>query len=194
MVSIFLHECGHGLANAISGIPCSTGFNRVGDIYKIPSDPTFRQAYSQVGCVLLDFGVPCTLVLAVVGIILYRRKSDKVRYLGAAIASTNSILRLIPCLLVVLMPLITGKTHNEDEYETGLLLTQMTGHGFLLYVPTLFSIVVSVVCLILLIIKAKKNGIAHIGKYALPVCMAFCLGLVIANILDNIIRINWVAF
>ena len=41
-ISVFLHECGHGLANALAGIPCSTGFNRVGDIYKFPRDNDFR--------------------------------------------------------------------------------------------------------------------------------------------------------
>ena len=45
MVSIFLHECGHGLANSLAGIPCSTGFNRVGDIYKFPSAEDFRSYY-----------------------------------------------------------------------------------------------------------------------------------------------------
>jgi hypothetical protein len=70
LISIFLHECGHGIANSIAGIPCSTGFNRVGDIYKYPSDSDFRAYYSTTQAVLLDFGVPCTLLLCVLGTIL----------------------------------------------------------------------------------------------------------------------------
>lgn len=45
LISIFLHECGHGLANHLRGISCSTGFNRVGDIYKYPKDVDFRATY-----------------------------------------------------------------------------------------------------------------------------------------------------
>jgi len=76
LISIFLHECGHGLANAISGIPCSTGFNRVGDIYKYPSDSNFRMVFNQAGSVFLDFGVPCTLVLAVKGTVMFCRSRN----------------------------------------------------------------------------------------------------------------------
>jgi len=92
------------------------------------------------------------------------------------------------------MPLLTGKTHVEDEYQTGLLLTQITGHQFWLYVPALISAAVSVMCIILLIKKTRKIGILHWEKYALFTFMTFCMGMLVANILDNIIRINWVAF
>ena len=67
LISIFLHECGHGLANHLRGISCSTGFNRVGDIYKYPKDVDFRAAYRNASESLLDFGVPITLLLASAG-------------------------------------------------------------------------------------------------------------------------------
>jgi hypothetical protein len=38
----FLHECGHGCGSKLEGYHVSTGFNRVGDIGKRPSDPEFR--------------------------------------------------------------------------------------------------------------------------------------------------------
>ena len=67
LISIFLHECGHGLANHLRGISCSTGFNRVGDIYKYPKDVDFRATYRNASESLLDFGVPITLLLASAG-------------------------------------------------------------------------------------------------------------------------------
>ena len=194
IISIFLHECGHGIANAISGIPCSTGFNRVGDIYKYPSNPSFREAYSQADSALLDFGVPCTLVLAIVGTIMYcRGKRKKLKYVGVTIAATNSVLRLIPCLMVVLVSLFTGNIHKEDELETGLLLVQMTNYSYWTYIPALFSIIVSVLCIIFLLKKAKKDDIGNLIPYVLLVIVAFYVGMIIVNILDNIVRINWIA-
>ena len=61
-------ECGHGLANSIAGIPCSTGFNRVGDIYKYPSADDFRslckdQLAGNVNRILFQFlGFLCAYI------------------------------------------------------------------------------------------------------------------------------------
>lgn len=77
LISIFLHELGHGFTNAMRGIECSTGFNRVGDIYKYPSDVNFREKYSLVSTSLLDFGVPLTLILAVAATMLYRKAQSR---------------------------------------------------------------------------------------------------------------------
>jgi len=38
----FIHECGHGVGSRLEGYHVSTGFNRVGDVSKRPSDPDFR--------------------------------------------------------------------------------------------------------------------------------------------------------
>ena len=195
LVSIFLHECGHGIANAISGIECSTGFNRVGDIYKYPKDIKFKEEYSKTPDVLLDFGVPCNLLLAIFGSVLcYKSKKEYKQYLGYAIASTNSILRLIPCLMVIIIPLVTGSLHKEDELGTGLLLVQKTGLDFFTFVPAIISIAISIICIILIILKAKQKGVKHILIYGLLVIVSFVLGMIIANYLDNIFRINWYAF
>lgn len=195
LISIFLHECGHGIANAVSGIECSTGFNRVGDIYKYPKDITFRQKYRQMPDVLLDFGVPCTLLLAIFGTVLcYKSKKERTQYLGFVIASTNSILRLIPCLMVVIIPLVTGSLHNEDELDTGLILAEKTGLEFFTFVPAAISIVISVLCIVLIIKRARQKRIQHIFNYSMLVMVSFAIGMVIANYLDNIFRINWHAF
>lgn len=192
LISIFLHECGHGLANAISGIECSTGFNRVGDIYKYPKDATFRQKYRQMPDVLLDFGVPCSLLLAILGTVLcYKAKKERTQYLGFAIAGTNSILRLIPCLMIVIIPLLTGSLHNEDELSTGLILAEKTGLEFFTFVPAVISILISVICIVFIIKRARQKRIKHIVFYGLLVLASFGIGIVIANYLDNIFRINW---
>jgi len=38
----FLHECGHGFASSLEGYHVSTGFDKVGDVGKRPSDHDFR--------------------------------------------------------------------------------------------------------------------------------------------------------
>ena len=59
--STFLHECGHGLSSKMNGVPVSTGFNRVGNVYSFPGDANFRTGFEDTQSFLLDFGVPVTL-------------------------------------------------------------------------------------------------------------------------------------
>ena len=192
MISIFLHECGHGLANALAGIPCSTGFNKVGDAYKYPSADDFRSYYSTTEPVLIDFGVPCTLVLSVLGAFIYARtKNRKQQYLGAALAVGNSFLRLIPCLMVLLIPLFTGYTHVEDEYETGQLLVNKFGENMWLYLPVIFSIVITAFSLIWVYRTAITRQVKKPLGYATVSFFVFCIGMALASVLDCYIRINW---
>ena len=167
-ISVFLHECGHGIANALARIPCSTGFNRVGDIYKYPTDNDFRSFYSTTNPVLLDFGVPCTIILGIIGTIIFiKAKKDKIKLFAAALAIDNCLLRFIPCSLVLFTPLITGKIHVEDEYETGQLLVKLTGSNIWQYIPTFISWAITATCLMLLIKNAKKRNINHILLYSI---------------------------
>ncbi len=195
MISIFAHECGHGFANALAGIPCSTGFNRVGDIYKYPKDVDFREYYSNAEPILLDFGVPCTLILSVVGTILYlKSKKEKIRNFGAALAIGNSLLRLIPCSFVLFTPLLTGRVHIEDEYETGQLLVGMTGNDLFLYIPAFVSWILTAACLAVIIRMARKRKTEHAAAYFTVSVLAMCVGFAIAMVLDNYVRINWQPF
>ncbi len=192
MISIFLHECGHGLSNAIAGIPCSTGFNRVGDIGKYPYMEDFREEYSGAKAVLLDFGVPCTLLLTILGAVLFAKSEKKsIRYIGAALAAANGMLRLIPCLMVLLTPVFTGNVHVEDEYETGQLLVEMTQIPWLLYFPAILSLVLSLAGLLTVFIVSKKRSIERIWTYARMILPVFAVGMILANVLDRYIRINW---
>lgn len=195
LISIFIHECGHGFANSLRGIECSTGFNRVGDIYKYPRDVDFRADYSAVSDSLLDFGVPATLMLAVIGTLFFCLPKGKMgKPIALGFAATNSVMRLIPCLFVVMVPLLTGRVHNEDEYGTGLALAEATGYSFLIYLPALISILVSVMCIACLYRKLKTE-ISSKGfiRYSFLTLFSFYITMIIANILDNIARINWTA-
>lgn len=194
MVSIFMHECGHGIANSLAGIPCSTGFNRVGDIYKFPSSEDFRSYYSTAPSVLLDFGVPCTLFLAVFGAYLYSRsKFRPLQYIGASLAAGNGLLRFVPGLAVLLVPLFTGKVHVEDEYETGELMAAKFGSAIWTYIPAILSVGITLFSLIWILRTAYKRKVSKPGVYAVISFIVFCVGMVIASILDNYIRINWPA-
>jgi len=194
MVSIFLHECGHGLANSIAGIACSTGFNRVGDIYKFPSADDFRSYYSTAPSVLLDFGVPCTLFLSVLGACIYAKaKNRTLQYLGASLAAGNSLLRFVPSLMVLLVPLIKGKPHVEDEYETGALLAAKFGSDIWIYIPAILSVGITLFSIVWVLRKASGRKVSKPGIYAAVSFIVFCVGMVLASILDNYIRINWPA-
>lgn len=195
LCSIFIHEVGHGFANSLRGVECSTGFNRVGDIYRVPTDVNFREKYSLVTDSLFDFGVPSTWLLAIIGTIIYRRtKNYKVQQIALGFACTNSVMRFIPCLFVIMTPLLTGKIHIEDEYEFGTVLVNDTGSTWFQYVPACISIVLSVVCMIFVFTKAKKYlKIKQMITYSLCLLFAFDLSMVICNYLDNICRINWQA-
>jgi hypothetical protein len=195
MISIFAHECGHGFANALAGIPCSTGFNRVGDIYKNPKDADFRESYSNADPVLLDFGVPCTLILSVVGTMLYLKSGKtKLRHFGVALAIDNCLLRFIPCSMVLFTPLLTGRVHVEDEYETGQLLVGMTGNGLLLYMPAFVSWIITAACIAVIIRTARKRKTEHAAIYFTVSVLAMCIGFAAAMVLDNYVRINWQPF
>ncbi len=192
LISIFLHECGHGLANHLRGISCSTGFNRVGDIYKYPKDVDFRAAYRNASESLLDFGVPITLLLASAGTFCACRLHGWSQKISWPIAVTNSMLRLIPCIYVLFVPLFTGNIWKEDEYETGQYLAQLVGCSALTYLPAFVSVLISIVCLFFLLHKGKqKMSRWMIAGYALVTLLGYDLSLYIANWLDDFIRINW---
>lgn len=193
LISIFIHECGHGLANSLRGVQCSTGFNRVGDIYKFPKDINFRSEYGLERDSLFDLGVPVTLILAVLGTSIFTKSKNKnIKLVSLAVAGVNSLIRFIPCLFVILVPLFTGKNHEEDEFGTGIVLNEITGIHVATYVPALISIVVSVACMYFLY-KNLKDKISKtiIIKCEIVIVLSYFITMIIANFLDNLIRINW---
>lgn len=196
ILSTFLHECGHGLANKINGVSVSTGFNRVGNAFKYPYDLDFRTGFNATQTFLMDFGVPFTLVCAVLfSILLYVNKNlnKYVAQVIAAFALCNSIIRLVPCLFSVLLPMSTGKIHIEDEIQTGQLLVKIYGVAWLIAVPAILSIGISLVCYI--IVNRRKREIQSLMFTGMvpSLWVAYVVSSMMENCLDNILRINWIA-
>jgi hypothetical protein len=196
LISIFIHECGHGLAIALRGIECSTGFYSVE--YNIPISGTGKlRAYHiwELSSELLDFGVPATLILAVVGTILfYRLKEERGKTIALGIAVTNSVMRLVPCLGVVILLLLTGQSYKEDEYLMGLAVAAATGYSWSIYLPAFVSILVSMICIICLYIKLKVKMSMSFKIFCCCgyfVLVSFYISVIIAAILDCYVRVNW---
>jgi len=194
LFSIFLHEVGHGFAFKIRGYSVSTGFNRVGNVHKFPKELGFRPIEAQ--SFLLDFGVPITLMLTVVFtlmLMLMKPTNEYVAKFFSAVALCNAFLRIVPCLLAFLIPIFTKKAHIEDEVGTGLLLVERYGKNWLKMLPILFSLIVSIVCYSIVMIRMHNLLPAMKILTNLSVWSAFVIAFITANYLDGIFRINWIA-
>ncbi len=196
LISIFIHECGHGLANALRGIECSTGFYSVEYNVPISGFGRFRAHHIlEVSSAMSDFGVPATLILAVIGTILfYRLKGERGKTIALGFAVTNSVMRLVPCLGVVIISLLTGQPYKEDEYSMGLAVAAATGYSWSIYLPAFVSILVSMICIICLYIKLKVKMSMSFKTFCCRgyfVLVSFYISVIIAVILDYYVRINW---
>ena len=170
--STFLHECGHGLANKMNGVSVSTGFNKVGNIYKYPSDPDFRTGYDTTQTFLLDFGVPVTLTLAILFSVVLSKKKTWNNYSVQFIASfalCNSLIRLVPCLLTVFMTLFTRELHIEDEIQIGQLLVDKFEIGWVIVIPIILSMSISIACYI--VSMRKKREIPSLAFKGATLCV-----------------------
>lgn len=65
IISTFIHEVGHGVSAYLKGHSVSTGFNKVGDYNKKPSEDNFREEHRKYKNPW-DIGPFLTLLLAVV--------------------------------------------------------------------------------------------------------------------------------
>jgi hypothetical protein len=123
VIFTFLHECGHGLGAQLDGIHLSTGFNRVGDFGKRPSDPDFRSNDSESGGLdssglLGPFTNWIFATLFTVLLLLSSHPNRTVLFLGAG-AVVNVWARLWPMMLFFLAAPL-GRVHVEDEVGWGL--------------------------------------------------------------------------
>jgi hypothetical protein len=194
IISTFIHECGHGFSSALVGIPVSTGFNRLGNVFMYPKQPGFRTGLSSDNS-LTDFGVPATLLLAVVFTLIYNKRKFKGPIAETAVLSIalcNSLIRLLPALCVCIIPILTGKPHVEDELDTGMEIQKIFGANWMIYVPALISIAISAVCLFFILKKVRGQKIPGLKAYTAFLALAYFSAITIENILDNLIRINWI--
>jgi len=195
IASTFLHECGHGFASKLNGISVSTGFNRVGNAYKYPTDVDFRDGYDSTQGSLLDFGVPITLILAIGFTLLLSLRRFKKEYIAMvvlSIAICNSMIRLIPSALCGIVPIFTGKLHMEDEIDTGKVLAERFGVGWFIAIPVIVSFLISIICYLVCMKRSRKVQLVITKRMIAGLWIAYFCSFIIENYLDNIIRINWV--
>lgn len=194
IISTFIHEIGHGLACYLQGIPVSTGFNRVGDVYKKPSDPDFRTKLvtNNITC---DLGVPITLILAIVStVLLYLLTSDIAIIIASGLAVANSFLRLIPMVNILAGLLFKGELVVEDEVGLGRMWYNKFGYQIFEYIPLIISTVVSVICYYFTYKSISNNEMIiefNSSGYTITTIFAFLVSFKILNKLDDVIRINW---
>lgn len=196
VISTFIHECGHGISSALAGQPVSTGFNRVGNIFMFPKESGFRTGLNLDANSLIDLGVPITLLIAIAFTVLYYKRnfaSSRTESVVITIALCNSLIRLIPSLAILIVPILTGNLHIEDELQTGLQIQKVLGINGIQYFPALISIIISILCLLFIFRKAKAiHRDLNLRLYSSLLMIAYVASFLIDNLLDNLFRINWI--
>lgn len=196
LLSTFLHECIHGFSMARLGQSVSTGFRRIGHVYLYPKDSGFRMNLDLDIKTLMDFSVLLTLALAVIFTFLFckiRFKNPVARMTVLALALCNSCLRIIAWAATLMLPVFAGQTVRIDELNTGTALVLATGNSSLLYVPAILSIFISLFCFIKLLMRLRRSRDENYQNFIFLFFMALVSSFFLSNILDNYIRINWIA-
>jgi hypothetical protein len=217
LISVFLHEVGHGIGARIDGIHVSTGFNKVGAAGRSPQDPDFRAGMADgFWAGLLGPFVTWALAIGFTVWFLLRRTASAGTMAVGAIAIVNGLIRALP-MMMFLVSALGGRIHLEDEVNWSLWYSLKFCHpelalldpaallpahsaaflsDFMFWVPPLFSLGISLACLVPAagkFIRFWKDGLgpAWILAFGLtPLAMYFAT-LPILNALDRVIRINW---
>lgn len=220
LLFIFLHECAHGLGSKLEGISVSTGFNRVGDPGKRPSDPDFRSNHlisgqptpgSLAGPLLNWF-----LALLFTGLLFKKNISQKVSAIFGAAAISNSLLRFVP-MAGFLFKALMGQLVIEDEVSWGfrevfpdrfpMLLSEFknflaTRSSIFLSHPSFYfwpviSFLITFICLfiayknLLNVFKSELESPLKKMLFILTPVIIWPPLLFLVNLLDNLVRINW---
>lgn len=194
VLSTFLHEVAHGISAYLAGFPVSTGFNRVGDAGKRPSDPDFRQRFSEYANPW-DMGPTVTLLLAVVFTVLLRRSETTTAiWIFGAFALANAFLRLVPMVMTYLSLLTRGSFVMEDEIGTGILWYELTGVTLMKYVPSLVSLLVSGICVyyIFSFLRERPANLYGTRGFLYGTILALVVSMPLLNFLDERFRIDWI--
>jgi hypothetical protein len=216
----FFHECGHGLGSRLEGYHVSTGFNRVGDVGKRPSDPDFRLNKMIQGRFNLSdiFGPLINWIFAIIFTVIFfkQRTANRVALLLGSGAAINALMRLFPILMFFISALL-GQFVLEDEVALGLstirgLKFPMLYANFKIFAstqPSLFlsepkiyfwpviSLIISVACFILTYHRLRQliryQMISWISQWLFMIMplLVWPITFIVANKLDNFIRLNW---
>lgn len=208
LLSVFVHEIGHGLGARLEGLHVSTGFNQVGDPGKSPNDPDFRSETETKSNNILGglLGPMASWTLAILFTIwLYRFKQPS---WGAmivnAMAITNGFVRALPMFAALFFSLM-GTPRLEDEVQWGMwvvvkycqppsLSPSMSFHTMLgnysdifyrepvFWIAPLISLLISLACLI----PAYLKTIRLWREELYPIAMwSFALLAICKDIADN---------
>jgi len=216
----FLHECGHGFGSSLEGYHVSTGFDKVGDVGKRPSDHDFRLNKTiQGGWNLSGFlGPLINWIFAIyfTAIFLRQRTVSCVALLFGSGAAINALIRLVP-MLIFFGSAFQGRFVLEDETALGLSAIQRikfpmsylnfkilasTQSSLFLVEPKIYywpviSLIISIVCFLLTYRRLKQlswqimsSRFAQLIFIVLPF-LIWLPAFVVVNKLDNLIRLNW---
>lgn len=197
LISIFLHEVGHGISAYAKGYPVSTGFNKVGNAYAKPGDVNFRDGFEKYK-ILFDLGPIATLALAVIFTALLYLIDSKCKVLTlliGAFALCNSVLRLIPIVHSYSGFLLGKGLLLEDEIGIGLILNEIYNSTIFTHVTSMISLFISFICLSITI-KLFKDKLPELyisrAHFITLFSIAGLVAFYAANYLDRFARINWV--
>ncbi len=192
LASIWLHELAHGLSAYLAGFAVSTGFNRVGDAGKKPSQPDFRRRHSTYRNPW-DLGPAVTLTAAVIfTALLFANQHLAATSLLGALALANSSLRLLPMLMAFGGLLFGGNLGREDETEQAHLLQQITGvRGLHLVLPAI-SLLISGLCTFINIRLLAQTAAPEIGGFWAATAMGLAAAIAASFWLDEHFRIDWI--
>jgi hypothetical protein len=216
----FFHECGHGLGSRLEGYHVSTGFDKVGDFGKRPSDPEFRiNKIIQGRWNLSDFLGPLInwLFAIIFTMFLFRQSPEcRVALLFGSGAAINALMRLFPMLMFFINAL-RGRFVLEDEVALGLSAIRglkfpmpyldfktfaSTQSALFLSEPRIYfwpiiSLIISIVCFILtyrrLIQSIRHHMISRFSQWLLMLMplLVWPLTFIVAKKFDDLIRLNW---
>ncbi len=220
LLFLFIHECGHGFGSQLDGIHVSTGFNRVGDVGKKPSDPDFRsesmiQFPFGSGDLLGPFTNWLFAILFTIWLV-HRKTSDLMTLIIGAGAVANALIRLVPMLGFITFAFM-GHVSLEDEVGWGMGAVQgikfpisytdlksllASNPAMFLSEPRIYfwpllSLTISFICMVFSYRQLYSVFAKPMSKrferwtFGLMPLMIWPLILIVVNRLDNLIRINW---
>jgi hypothetical protein len=215
----FLHECGHGFGSQLDGVHVSTGFSRVGDPGKRPSDPDFRSraVTGNLGSGNLLGPFPnWMLAIFFTAWLLHRTTADRTTFLIGVGAVANALMRLL-AMSMFLLGALMGRVHMEDEVYWGLRAVQglnlpMPRTDFYLMLKTepalflseprfyfwpLLSLGIVLLCFVLsyrrLYVLFANQLSSRTARWAFGLMPIIAIPpmFLLCSWLDNIVRINW---
>jgi len=216
----FFHECAHGLGSRLEGHRVSTGFDKIGDSGKRPSDHDFRLNSTVQGrWNLSDFlGPLVNWIFALIFMLIFLKQDtgNHSKLLFGAVAIINALIRLFP-MLMFFASALQGRFALEDEATLGLSAIEGMKYPMLypyfkslasaqpklllteprIYFWPFVSLAISLACFLLTYRQLNKLSwqiTASRFIHSIFILLPFLIwppASIVVRILDNLIRLNW---